>query len=241
MTQDIRADVCIIGAGIAGISCAYELNRRGRSVAVLDDGEIAGGETGRTTAHLASAIDDRYVEIERLHGVQGARLAAESHCHAVDTIERIAREENIDCEFIRVDGYLFNPPGGDPKNLRQECEAAQRAGLTAVELVSRAPWVGFDTGPALRFGNQAQFNPTKYIQGLVERLSEEGVRFFTGTHVSEVKGGRPALAVTRDGAKVSADAIIVATNTPFNDWVAVHTKQAAYRTYAIAAPIPPAA
>ncbi|HKY64567.1 MAG TPA: FAD-dependent oxidoreductase [bacterium] len=241
LSRDISADVCVIGAGIAGISCAYQLHRRGRSVVVLDDGEIAGGETGRTTAHLTSAIDDRYVELERLHGVQGARLAAESHSQAIDAIEHIVHEENIGCEFMRVDGYLFNPPGGDPKSLRQECEAAQRAGLTAVELVSRAPWAGFDTGPALRFSNQAQFNPTKYLQGLVERLSADGVRFFVRTHVSDVKGGRPALAVTRDGVTVSAGAIIVATNTPFNDWVAVHTKQAAYRTYAIAAPIPPAA
>src|SRR5919106_6672771 len=77
LKEDRSIDVCIIGAGIAGISCAYQLNRRGRSVIVVDDGEIAGGETGRTTAHLVSAIDDRYVELERMHGVQGARLAAE--------------------------------------------------------------------------------------------------------------------------------------------------------------------
>ncbi len=241
LNQDISVDVCIVGAGIAGISCAYQLSRRGKTVVVLDDGDIAGGETGRTTAHLASAIDDRYVEIERMHGVQGARLAAESHSQAIDTIESIVYEEQIDCDFLRVDGYLFNPPGGDPKNLRQECEAAHRAGLIGVEMVSRAPWAGFDTGPALRFANQAQFNPTKYLQGLVDRLASRGVEFFTGTHATEVKGGSPALVATSNGAKVTAAAIIVATNTPFNEGLVIHTKQAAYRTYVIAAPIPPAA
>ena len=238
LTQDRSVDVCIIGAGIAGISCAYQLNRRGRSVIVLDAGEIAGGETGRTTAHLTAAIDDRYVEIERMHGVQGARLSAESHTQAIDTIEGIVREENIACEFARVDGYLFNPPGEDSKNLRQECKAASRAGLLGVEIVSRAPWAGFDTGPALRFPNQAQFNPTKYLQGLVDRLSSRGVQFFTHTRVKEVRGGSPASALTVNGKKILAGAVIVATNTPFNDWVVIHTKQAAYRTYAIAAPIP---
>lgn len=237
LTEDASADVCIIGAGIAGISCAYQLNRRGRSVIVIDDGEIAGGETGRTTAHLSTAIDDRYVEIERIHGVQGARIAAESHNQAIDTIENTVREENIDCGFARVDGFLFNPRGVGSKNLRLECESASRAGLLGLEIMDRAPFTDFDTGPALRFPNQAQFNPTQYIQGLVERLKARGVRFFVRTHATEVKGGNPAVVKTGDGHEISAGAVIVATNTPFIDWVSIHTKQAAYRTYAIAAAI----
>jgi glycine/D-amino acid oxidase-like deaminating enzyme/nitrite reductase/ring-hydroxylating ferredoxin subunit len=238
LLENIVADVCIIGAGIAGISCAYQLNRRGKSVVVLDDGEIAGGETGRTTAHLTNAIDDRYYEIERMHGVQGSRIAAESHAQAIDVIESVVREENIDCNFVRVDGFLFNPPGENPENLTKECESAQRAGVAGVSLVDRAPIPNFDTGPALRFANQAQFDPTQYLQALVEILSTRGARFFTRTHASEVKGGSPAEVTTRDGNKVIAGAVIVATNTPFNDWVVIHTKQAAYRTYAIAATIP---
>ena len=91
-----RADVCIVGAGIAGLTTAYLLSREGKSVVVLDDGPIVSGETERTTAHLVTALDDRYFELERLHGEEGARLAAESHRAAIDLIERIVREENID-------------------------------------------------------------------------------------------------------------------------------------------------
>src|SRR4051794_26708163 len=79
LTRDAHADVCVVGAGIAGLSTAYLLAREGRSVIVLDDGPIAGGQTQRTTAHLSNAIDDRYVEIEKTHGADGSRLAAESH------------------------------------------------------------------------------------------------------------------------------------------------------------------
>src|SRR4029453_974793 len=107
LTGTIEADVCIVGAGIAGLTTAYLLGRFGKRVVVLDDGPVAGGETGRTTAHLTWALDDFYAEIEKMHGPEGARIAAESHMAAVDRIEAIVREERIDCEFERVDGYWF--------------------------------------------------------------------------------------------------------------------------------------
>src|SRR5688500_16139252 len=149
LNHDISADVCIVGAGISGLTTAYLLAREGKRVAVLDDGPIGGGETGRTTAHIVNALDDRYYELERLHGPRGIRLAAESHTAAIDKIEEIVRAENINCDFLRLDGYLFEPKDGDPKDLETERDACLRAGLN-VELVTRAP-APFDTGPALKF------------------------------------------------------------------------------------------
>lgn len=113
LAGDTRTDVCIVGAGIAGLTTAYLLAKEGRQVVVIDDGPTAGGETCRTTAHFVSALDDRFYNLESLHGEEGSRLAAESHAAAIDKIEQIAREEDIDCDFTRVDGYLFVPPGDD--------------------------------------------------------------------------------------------------------------------------------
>src|SRR6186997_2122811 len=95
LQQSSRADVCVIGAGIAGLSVAYCLAREGKSVVVLDDGRIGSGMTERTTAHLSNEIDDTYVEIERLHGQEGARIAAASHTAAIDRIEAVVRDEGI--------------------------------------------------------------------------------------------------------------------------------------------------
>jgi len=111
LTNNVRADVCIIGAGIAGMTTAYLLASEGRSVVVLDDGPIGGGMTGRTTAHLTNAFDDRYMEIEKLHGHHGARLTAESHTAAIDKVEEIIGRKKIECDFERLDGFLFVPPG----------------------------------------------------------------------------------------------------------------------------------
>jgi glycine/D-amino acid oxidase-like deaminating enzyme/nitrite reductase/ring-hydroxylating ferredoxin subunit len=235
--RDLRVDICIVGAGIAGLSCAYRLARGGRKVAVLDDGPIAGGESCRTTAHLCSALDDRYVELERLHGHEGARLAAQSHAAAVDEIARIVREEDIDCDFHRVDGYLFHPEG-DPDLLIDELDAVRRAGIAGAELVERAPIASFDTGRALRFPNQGQFHILAYLRGLALAATRDGALIHDRSHVTAVEPGRPARMATEAGPVVVADTVIIATNTPVIDRVAIHTKQAAYRTYVVAGRIP---
>jgi glycine/D-amino acid oxidase-like deaminating enzyme/nitrite reductase/ring-hydroxylating ferredoxin subunit len=234
---DARADVCVVGAGIAGLSVAYHLAAEGRSVLVLDDGSIGGGQSGRTTAHLSNAMDDLYVEVARIHGVDGARLAADSHTAAIDRIEAIAAAESIACDFERLDGYLFAQPGEAPAILHDELRAAHEAGLGNVELVPRAPLEGFDTGPALRFPRQAQFHVLKYLNGLAAAIERRGGRIHCGTRVEEVTGGRPARLRTRGGVVV-CDAVVVATNTPFVSRVIVHARQHAYLTYAIGAALP---
>ena len=235
LDRDIRANVCVIGAGIAGMTTAYLLARAGQSVVVLDDGPIGGGMTARTTAHLVTALDDRYFELEKLHGEKGARLAAQSHKASIDQVERIVTEEKFDCEFERLDGYLFVPPNESKEILDRELEAAHRAGLTDLEIVERTPLPTFDTGRALRFPRQAQFHPLKYLAGLAEAIERDGGQIYTQTHASQVSGGARAIIETADGPKVAADAVVVATNTPVNDLFAIHTKQAAYLTYVIGA------
>ncbi len=240
LKSDWRADVCIVGAGIAGLTTAYLLGREGRSVVVLDDGPVGGGNTERTTAHLTNALDDRYFEIERIFGEKGARLTAASHTAAIDRIERIVREEGIDCDFERVDGYLFAPPRKSRKVLDDELSATHRAGLTDVEFVERAPLKDFDTGRALRFPRQAQFHPLKYLNALARAIRRDGGQIFTGgsAHAVEIEGGTQARVETVTGYVVTADAVVVATNTPVNDRFEIHTKQAPYMTYVIGARVP---
>jgi glycine/D-amino acid oxidase-like deaminating enzyme/nitrite reductase/ring-hydroxylating ferredoxin subunit len=235
---DQSTEICIIGAGIAGLTTAYLLVREGRSVVVVDDGAIGGGQTERTTAHLASAIDDRYFELERIHGEQGARLAAESHGAAIDQIERIAAEEKIDCDFRRVDGYLFVPPEESVDILDRELEAARRAGLHGVTKIPRAPISSFDTGPCLLFPRQGQFHPLKYLSGLARAIERLGGKIFTGVHAKSPEAGPPAVVATEQGPKITASSVVVATNSPVNDMFVIHTKQFPYTTYVIAARIP---
>jgi glycine/D-amino acid oxidase-like deaminating enzyme/nitrite reductase/ring-hydroxylating ferredoxin subunit len=214
------------------------LAREGLRVVVLESRDVGGGQTGLTTAHLASALDDRFYELETVFGEDGARLAAQSHSAAIDRIAAIVDEENIDCDFERLDGYLFNPPGGSEEVLERELVAARVAGLKGVELVARAP-LEYDTGPCLRFRNQGQFHPMKYLNALAEAIVRRGGKIYTRSPVDQVEGGPDGARVaTRAGHTVKADAVVVATDSPINDTFAMHTKQYPYRTYAIAFRVP---
>lgn len=238
LNKNTEADVCVVGAGIAGLTTAYLLGRSGKSVIVLDDGPIGGGMTGRTTAHLVTALDDRYFELEDLHGEETSRLAAQSHASSIDEVERIVTEEKIDCEFERIDGYLIVPPNESKRILDKELVAAHRAGLAHLEIVDQVPFDFYDTGKALRFPRQAQFHPLKYLAGLADAIERDGGYIYNRSHASQIEGGNDAFVETSDGFKVTADALVVATNTPVNDLFSIHTKQAAYLTYVIGAKVP---
>lgn len=236
LTKDIETDVCIVGGGIAGLTTAYLLGKAGKRVVVLEDGVLASGMSGVTTAHLSNAIDDRIAEIERWHGTEGARLAIESHGAAIDLIESTVDELEIDCDFHRLDGYLFCAVGDDPEILDQELAAAHRAGMHDAEMVASAP-LEHDTGPAIRFPSQARFEPLKYLAAMAWAIKEQGGKIHGHSHVDHVEGGEQA-RIDIGSHSVTADSVVVATNTPINDLVALHTKQAPYMTYAIAARVP---
>jgi glycine/D-amino acid oxidase-like deaminating enzyme/nitrite reductase/ring-hydroxylating ferredoxin subunit len=243
----VRVDICIVGAGIAGLTSAYLLAKSGKSVIVLDEGSIGSGQTGRTSAHLASAIDDRFVEVEKLHGIDGSKLAHHSHAAAIDMIEQISRVEEIDCEFRRLDAYLFSAPGDSPDLLEKELAAARRAGMVDVELVQTPALKASLDGPAIRFGQQARFHPLKYLAGLAAAAEKLGVGIYTGCRVTAVQGSdakkQIAAKATIDAGNETtfeAAAIVVATNTPspINDWMAIYLKQASYRSYVIGLKVP---
>jgi glycine/D-amino acid oxidase-like deaminating enzyme/nitrite reductase/ring-hydroxylating ferredoxin subunit len=239
LTDSATAGVCVIGAGIAGLTTAYLLSMQGQKVIVIDDGQIGSGESSRTTAHLSNEIDDRYVEIARVHGEEGARIAADSHTSAIDFIESFVRDHNVDCDFKRVDGYLFLAEGDTPEIIDEEYEAARRAGVS-VERIDRAPLASFDTGPCLRFRNQARMHPLAYLSALAEAVVRAGGRIFCGSHVTntESKDGRVTVSIEKPDVQVTAAMLVVCTNSPINDLMAMHTKQAPYRTYVVAARVP---
>jgi glycine/D-amino acid oxidase-like deaminating enzyme len=173
-----------------------------------------------------------------VHGKPGARLAAESHSAAIQRIESILREEEIDADFERLDGYLFLRPGASPQCLQREMEASRRAGLD-VDPVPRAPLSAWDSGPALRFRGQAQFHPLKYLAGLARAIERDGGAIRTGARVTGVTGGSLARVRTEQGLVIVADAVVIATSAPVDDRVALPTMPAPSMTYAIAATVPP--
>ena len=202
---------------------------------MIEDGYIGSGETGRTTAHITHALDDRYYNLEEKHGLDGARNAANSHTAAIDLIESIIKEEKISCDFKRLDGFLFLDPTDRRESLNKELEATHRAGIATTEIVEKAPLESFNSGPCIRFPHQAQFQPLKYLNGLQHSIIKNGGQIFTETHAQKVNADS---IKTEDGYILKARNIVIATNAPIIDKTSkIYDKQDAYRTYVIGARI----
>jgi glycine/D-amino acid oxidase-like deaminating enzyme/nitrite reductase/ring-hydroxylating ferredoxin subunit len=236
LSENISCEVCVIGAGIAGLTTAYLLARDGKKVIVLDaKPEIMSGETEHTTAHLAWYIDDTFSHLATVRGEDVAKAAAASHRSAIDLIGKIIRTENIACDYARVDGRLF--PGKDgPDTLNREEKTLSELGLP----FERTKYT-FPSGrlvDCLRFPDHARFHPIKYLAVLATAIRTRGGEIYTDTVVAKVQGGEPCTATTTHGYTVSARAVVIATNNPFEGGTILHTKVAAYTTYAIAAEIP---
>ena len=230
LAENLETDAIIVGGGLAGLTVAYCLLQSGKKVIVVEDGSIGSGETGRTTAHLVTALDDRYYNFENIFGEEKTKLIAESHILAIDFIEQTVKKENIDCGFERVNGYLFRHPTDEKDSLKRELKAALNAGVE-IQVSENTPGL-LKHENSLRFSNQAQFHPLKYLNGLCKAIEQMGGNIFTDTHASKINNEG---ITTSEGFSVKAKHVVVATNSPVNNLFTMFSKQYAYRSYVIGA------
>lgn len=230
---DQQCNVVVIGSGIAGISTAYELSKRGKSVIVIDRGRIAGGMTSRTSAHLAPLCDDLVSEMIGLKGLEATKLFCESQAAAVDRIEEIQKAEEIDCDFRRLDGYLFQGHDMPADMIDKELDAVREVGAPVDRLVG-VPFNGCEKRHVLRYPRQATFHPLKYLNGVAKACERSGVKFHADSPVESVSEDNGVVSVKTEGGTVTANHAVVATNSSISDLVAIHTKTAPYRTYVMA-------
>lgn len=254
---NLDTDVCVIGSGIAGISTAYELVNRGHKVTMLEAREVLSGETGRTSGHLSNALDDKYTEIMKKHGRDGAKAAAESHTWALNQVGEIAKKLNIDCEYRHLPAYEISQYArGDPKHekevsgLKEEAEKAKSVGLDA-RYEDGLTVKGWDGKPDQRdgtvFANQATFHPTKYLLGVLDWLAKQpNFECFTHTRMMSVEekgieilgmGKKTVNVQTESGHTISADHAVEATCVPLQK-LSVISEMEYNRTYCIAIRVP---
>lgn len=220
---DLTVDVAVIGAGITGLTAAVLLKEKGLRVAVLEKDRVATGESGHTTAHITEAVDSRYHSIAKNHGRKAAGLVAEASRASIETIARLIERYGIDCRFRRLPGFLYTENRNRVADLKKEAVAAREAGLDA-SWTEDVP-LPFPTRGAVRFENQAQFHPREYLIALAAQ-----VEVYERTHVTKIEKG----IVETTGGRVSAEHVFEATNVPIASFQTLHTKAAAYRSYAIA-------
>jgi glycine/D-amino acid oxidase-like deaminating enzyme/nitrite reductase/ring-hydroxylating ferredoxin subunit len=236
-----HVDVVIVGGGLTGLTTAYLLGRRGKSVAVLERGRIASGETGHTTAHLTIATDTRLTDLEKTLGRPHAQAAWDAGAAAIDLIESIVRDHGIACGFRRVDGYLHARRGTSDI----EVPALQAQAALATELGFRASFVDANplTGtPAVRYADQARFDPRRYLAGLVGAIEAMGGRIYEHSPATGFETD-PLRVLVKPHALTCGD-VVLATHNPLVGVNSVlgatlfQTKLALYTTYAVAGRMP---
>ncbi|HVR87658.1 MAG TPA: FAD-dependent oxidoreductase, partial [Planctomycetota bacterium] len=227
--RDLAVDVAIVGAGITGLTAAWLLKKAGKSVAVLELGEVGSGATGRTSGHLTALPDRPLPQIVADFGEAGARLVVRSGLEAIDRIESICAA-GIDAQFERVSGFRYSETEDGLAALHEEAEVAARLGLRAA-YTEQVP-LPFPVRGAVRIENQAQFHPLLYLEGLVEQVAGDGCHIFEHTKVGEIQEGVPC-KVSAGSHLVSAGTVIEATHTPLNRSLGIQSRVAPYLTYVL--------
>lgn len=233
---DIKVDVAVIGGGIVGIVTAYYLSKAGRSVALLEKDTLASGETGNTTAFLTEVFDFYLYEIKRRFGKKIAKKTWEAGRLAIDEIERISRDEKIECEFKRVPVYIYAADKKDFETLKKEYELASELGLLHVHISDKND-LPFKNAGYMKVEKQGKFHPRKFLIPLAKKAQESGAQIFEETKVLKTIGKNPTKVVTARGT-VSAKHVVVCTNSPHQDDIEVTVRVVPYQTYVLEMEIP---
>lgn len=230
----VEVDVVVVGAGITGVTTAWLLKREDRRVALLEMRRVGEGTSGYTTAKLTVGHNLIYADLAKEHGEEAARAYAASNQWAIERLEELVSGEEIECDWERASNYVYTEDERRLSDLREELEAARRAGVSA-ELTTNTD-LPFPVLGAIHVDNQAQFHPRKFLQRLAEKIIGEGSHVFEQTRVEDVTSGDPCEVLTKRGT-VRARHVVLATHLPFLDRGLFFAKAHPQKSYAIAAQI----
>lgn len=221
LEKDIKADVAVVGGGMAGILAAWHLEQAGARAVVLEADRIGGGQTKNTTAKITAQHGLFCQTFIEKKGEETAKRYVQANQAAVEEYKRIVREECIDCDLTESDAYVYSTDG---EKLRREAEAAQRLGIHAS--FEEKVEIPVSCAGAVRFPGQGAFHPLKFIRALAEPLT-----IYEDTAVTEVEED---LLKTARGS-VRADKIIFATHFPFINFPGIYfARMHQERSYVIA-------
>ena len=222
--HNLRTEVCIIGGGITGISTAYYLSKHGLDITVLEKDKICSKTTGHTTGKISTQHGLFYKYLVDTQGKDYAKSYLDVNIKAMNNIEKIINEENILCDFEKRNSFVFTLMPERVKALQDEVNITKSLGIKSdfVDEIS----VPLKIHGGIKFENQAQFNPVKYVDGLCDCISKKGVKIYENSKVTGYKrsNGLFKITVESNGKEynVLADRVVVATRYPIFNFPGVY-------------------
>jgi glycine/D-amino acid oxidase-like deaminating enzyme len=208
---ELEVDVVVVGGGIAGLTVAYLLKQAGKTVAVLEKSKIANGTTAGTTGKVTSQHGQVYSQLAQKFGIKSARLYGQHNENAITNIESMISKEKIDCQWTRVDNYIYTCKPSEVQAYRDEASMATKLGLPAsFEKTSELP---YDVTGQVKFANQARFNAAAYVVGLARVVDGSGSYIFEHSEVKHVRDGTSCTVSTKQGT-INGQHVIIASKIP---------------------------
>ncbi len=232
LDSDISVDVAVVGAGAAGLSVAHELTHAGRSVALLEAGDVAGGVTGHTTAKVSALHGACYHQLSSQLGPETARHYATGQVLAMRHVEHTVERLGIECDLEARPGFVYGEDEADVEVLRNEAAAARRAGLAATYTTDTG--LPFPTVGAVRVEDQLMFHPTRYFRAVAADIVANGGAVYEHTRVSELTQRGPCVLTCENGARVLARDVVVTTHYPVFDRSLLFARLTPKREFAVA-------
>jgi glycine/D-amino acid oxidase-like deaminating enzyme/nitrite reductase/ring-hydroxylating ferredoxin subunit len=224
--------VCVVGAGICGLTAALLLARAGARVLVLDRDRAGHGVSGHTTAKVTALHGTVYDELRRRHGLRAARGYADAQRAGMDLVAGWVDELGLDCDLRRRPAYTYVEDEDERATIEREVVAGREAGL-ATTLVAETP-LPYPVAAAVRLDDQLELHAGAYLRGLAAAVEDAGGRIAEGTTATGVTSRGVPVVRTSTGAAVTADRVVVATLYPFLDRGLYWTRLTPKRSYAIA-------
>ena len=233
LTEDLEVDIGIVGGGIVGITAAHLFKNEGYKVAVIEADRICKATTGHTTAKITSQHTLIYDKAIRTFGKDKAKEYADANEYAIRFVEGLIKKNGIECDYEKKSAYVFTQDEKHVNDIEKEAKAALSLGLPAE--YTKETSLPFSVLCALRFNNQAQFHPRKYILALAKGIPEDGSYIFENTKAVNIEKGKICNIITSNDKRVKARNTIIASHYPFYDGKGLYfTRMYASRTYLLA-------